>query len=141
MNIEVKRNTTEMITRQLNILIQLATIDGKLAPKEQKLIEHIAKVNNVDKDRIDKLLTSPEPISDLSHLTEDERFEYLYMVIQIMKVDGLVFKSEIVFCEEIAEKLGFKKKVVSELSKNIYSDPSITADRDMLRQKAASYRN
>ena len=73
-------------------------------------------------------------------LSDDERFEYLYMVIQLMKVDGQVFKSEIVFCEEIAEKLGFKKKVVSELSKNIYSDPSITADREMLRNKASKFR-
>lgn len=130
-----------MITRQLNILIQLATIDGTLATKERKLIEHIAKVNNLDPEQIKELLNKPEPISDLQNLTDDERFEYLYMVIQLMKVDGQVFKSEIVFCEEIAEKLGYKKKVVAELSKNIYSDPSITADREMLRDKADKLRN
>ena len=129
-----------MITRQLNILIQLATIDGSLATKERKLIEHIANVNNVDEDQFDELLNKPEPITDLKHLSENERFEYLYMVIQLMKVDGQVFKSEIVFCEEIAEKLGYKKNVVAELSKNIYSDPSITADRDMLIEKAAKFR-
>ena len=130
-----------MITGQLNILIQLATIDGTLASKERKLIEHIAKVNNADENQIKELLNKPEPISNLEHLSSDERFEYLYMVIQLMKVDGQVFKSEIVFCENIAEKLGYKKKVVAELSKNIYSDPSITADRRMLRDKAAKFRN
>lgn len=129
-----------MITRQLNILIQLATADGNLAGKERKLIEHLAKVNNIDDSQIKELLNKPEPITDLEHLSEDERFEYLYMVIQLMKVDGQVFKSEIVFCEYIAEKLGYKKKVVAELSKNIYSDPSITADRDMLKEKAAKFR-
>lgn len=129
-----------MIQRQLNILIQLATIDGTLATKERKLIEHIAKVNNIDEEQIKELLNQPEPIPDLQHLSDDERFEYLYMVIQLMKVDGQVFKSEIVFCEEIAEKLGYKKKVVSELSKNIYSDPSITADREMLINKASKFR-
>lgn len=129
-----------MIQRQLNILIQLATIDGTLATKERKLIEHIAKVNNIGEEQIKELLNQPEPIPDLQHLSEDERFEYLYMVIQLMKVDGQVFKSEIVFCEEIAEKLGYKKKVVSELSKNIYSDPSITADREMLINKASKFR-
>ncbi len=129
-----------MITKQLNILIQLATIDGKLATKERKLIEHIAKVNNVDEEEIKQLLNKPEPITDLEHLSEEERFEYLYMVIQLMKIDGQVFKSEIVFCEDIAEKLGYKKKVVAELSKNIYSDPSITADRQMLRDKAFKFR-
>ena len=129
-----------MILRQLNILIQLATIDGTLATKERKLIEHIAKVNNVSDDQIKELLNKPESIPDLQILSDDERFEYLYMVIQLMKVDGQVFKSEIVFCEELAEKLGYKKKVVSELSKNIYSDPSITADRDILRETASKFR-
>ncbi len=129
-----------MIKRQLNLLIQLATIDGSLAPKERKLIEHIAKVNNLDEDQIKELLNKPVQITDFQHLTEDERFANLYMVIQLMKIDGQVFKSEIVFCEELAEKLGYKKKVVAELSKNIYSDPSITADREMLRAKAAKFR-
>jgi uncharacterized membrane protein YebE (DUF533 family) len=129
-----------MVTRQLNILIQLATIDGHLAGKEKKLIEHIAMVNNVEEETIKKLLNDPEPIADLDHLSEEERFEYLYMVIQLMKVDGQVFKSEIVFCENIAEKLGYKKKVVAELSKNIYSDPSITSDREMLIEKASKFR-
>ena len=129
-----------MIKRQLNILIKLATIDGALAGKERKLIEHIARVNNIEEDEIKELLNSPEPIGDLNSLTEDERFEYLYMVIQLMKIDGQVFKSEIVFCESLAEKLGYKRKVVAELSKNIYSDPSITADREMLRNKANAFR-
>ena len=130
-----------MIRKQLNILVQLATIDRTLAPKEKKLIEHVADVNGVKKDEIEALFNKPEPIQDLDLLTDDERFEYLYMVIQLMKIDGQVFKSEIVFCEEIAEKLGYKKKVVAELSKNIYSDPSITADRDMLRETAAKFRD
>jgi len=129
-----------MIRKQLNILVQLATIDRSLAPKEKKLIEHLAQVNGIKKEEIDQLINQPEPIHDLDLLTDDERFEYLYMVIQLMKIDGQVFKSEIVFCEDIAEKLGFKKKVVSELSKNIYSDPSITADRQMLRDTAAKFR-
>lgn len=129
-----------MIKKQLNILIQLATIDGTLATKERKLIEHIAKVNNFNDNQINELLNDPQPIGELSSLSEDERFEYLYMIIQIMKIDGQVFKSEIVFCEDIAEKLGYKRKVVAELSKNIYSDPSITADREMLIKKAKSFR-
>jgi len=128
-----------MVKRQLNILIQLATIDGTLAGKEKKLIEHMAKINNIGDEELNALLNNPEPIANFAHLTEDERFEYLYMVIQLMKIDGQVFKSEIVFCEEIAEKLGFRKKVVAELSKYIYSDPSITSDRQMLRNRALKF--
>jgi hypothetical protein len=54
-------------------------------------------------------------------------------------MDGQVFRSEIVFCEQVAEKLGFKKGVVAELSAHIYSDPSITSDRDMLWKKASKF--
>jgi uncharacterized membrane protein YebE (DUF533 family) len=129
-----------MITKQLNILIQLATIDGRIAAKERKLIEHIAKVNNVEDELVKQFINKPQPMPELNYLTDDERFEYLYMVIQVMKVDGLVFKSEIDFCEQVAEKLGYKKKVVAELSKNIYSDPSITADRDMLKKTALKFK-
>lgn len=131
---------TIMQKKQLNILIQLATIDSELAGKELKRIEAIAKANGFSDEDIKDLLKKPEPIGSLAALTEDERFEYLYLVIQLMKVDGQVFKSEIAFCQNIAEKLGFKKQVVSELSKNIYGDPKVTADREMLREKIAKYR-
>ncbi len=130
-----------MQKKQLNILIQLATIDSNLAGKELKLIESIAHANGYNDEDIKELLRQPQPIGELATLTDEERFEYLYMVIQLMKVDGQVFKSEINFCEDIAQKLGYKKQVVSELSKNIYSDPKITADREMLRQKALRYLN
>ncbi len=129
-----------MQKKQLSILIQLATIDSDLAGRELKMIETVAKANGFSEEDIKELLRKPEPIGDLSSLSEDERFEYLYLVIQLMKVDGLVFKSEINYCEDIAVRLGYKKQVVSELSKNIYSDPKITADREMLRQKALKFR-
>jgi len=128
-----------MLKKQLNILIKLATADSDLAGKELKLIETIAKANGYDENDVKELLRKPEPIDDLNSLSSDEKFEYLYMVIQLMKVDGQVFKSEIAFCEKIAVKLGFKKQVVAELSKNIYSDPTITADREMLKKKAQKY--
>lgn len=129
-----------MQKKQLSILIQLATVDSELAGKELKLIEMVAKANGFTDEDIKELLRKPEPVENFSSLTDDEKFEYLYMVIQLMKVDGQIFKSEISFCEDVAEKLGYKKQVVAELSKNIYSDPKITADREMLKEKVRKYK-
>lgn len=129
-----------MIKHQINMLLKLAAIDQNLAGRERKLIEHFASVNKVEKSELEAMLKKPEEIKDLEILSEEERFEYLYMLIQLMKVDGQVFKSEIAYCEEMAEKLGFKRKVVAELSKNIYSDPCITADREMLYERALRLR-
>src|SRR5690606_7056393 len=124
---------------ELNVLINLAASDSNVAERESKLIHLIGKANGISKEEIDTLLTNPKPIGSIDSLTSDEKFEHLYHLIQLMKMDGQVFRSEIVFCESIAERLGFKKGVVGEISQHVYSDPSITADRDMIKGKAMKY--
>ncbi|ELR73572.1 hypothetical protein C900_02657 [Fulvivirga imtechensis AK7] len=129
-----------MIKEQLNVLIQLAASDNKVAEKEAKLIHMIGQSNGISKDEIDDMLKNPgRPIGDLGTLTDDQKFEHLYHVVQLMKVDGQVFKSEIVFCEDVASRLGYKKGVIGELSSKIFSDPSITSDRERLKQRAQKY--
>jgi hypothetical protein len=124
---------------ELNVLINLAASDKNVAARESKLIHLIGKANGISKEDIDAMLEKPMPISNVNTLTPEEKFEHLYYLIQLMKMDGQVFRSEIIFCEQIAERLGYKKGVVGELSQHIYSDPTITADRDMLRKKAEKF--
>jgi len=128
-----------MIKDQLNILVQLAASDGMIADKELRLIRTIAEANNMNNEDVEELVKNPKPIADLEYLSQDQKFEFLYNVIQLMKADGQVFKSEIVFCEDMAERLGYNRKVVAELSSKIYSDPTITADRENLKEKAQKY--
>jgi hypothetical protein len=124
---------------ELNVLINLAASDKTVADRESKLIHMIGKANGIPSEDITKMIQNPKPISNVDSLTSDQKFEHLYYLIQLMKMDGQVFRSEIVFCEQIAEKLGYKRGVVGELSQHVYSDPSITADRDMLRKKADKF--
>jgi len=128
-----------MIKEQLNVLINLAASDRSVGEKEAKVIHSIGKANGMSKEEVDAMLKKPQPIGDLSAFSEEQKFENLYHLIQLMKSDGHVFKSEIHFCEEIAEKLGYKKAVVGELSSRIYSDPTITADRKMLIERAHKF--
>ncbi|KXK27665.1 MAG: hypothetical protein UZ12_BCD005001259 [Bacteroidetes bacterium OLB12] len=103
------------------------------------MIHLIGKANGLSKDEVETMMKTPQPIGDLSAFSEDQKFENLYHLIQLMKSDGQVFKSEIHFCEQIAEKLGYKKAVVGELSSRIYSDPTITADRKLLFERAHKF--
>jgi uncharacterized tellurite resistance protein B-like protein len=128
-----------MVKDQLNVLINLAARDNMVAEKESKVIHLIAKANGVSEEEVNAMLRKPQPIGNLDALTEDQKFENLYHLIQLMKSDGQVFKSEINFCEQVAEKLGYKKGVVAELSSRIYSDPSITADRKLLMERAHKF--
>lgn len=121
------------------MLINLATSDTKVSEREAKVLRIIARVNDISEADFDEMLKRPSPVEQMSGLSETQKFEILYLMIQLMKVDGQVFKSEIEFCEKAAEKLGYRKEVIRELSAGIYSDPSITSNRFLLMNKAAKF--
>ncbi len=127
------------IKSQLSALIGLAKIDDDFADQEKNMIYMIGKANGLSEGEIDHLIDDPEDIPALSTLSDHDRFEILYNVVQLMKVDREVYLSEIKYCEDLAVKLGYHKKVISELSSKIYSDPSITADRDALITAVQKY--
>ena len=123
------------IKSKLSVLVQLAKIDGDFAGEEKNLIYMIAKANSISESEVNDLIENPEPIPPLSTISEDDKFEYLYHLVQLMKIDNQVYLSEIKFCEELAEKLGFNKKVIADLSAKIYSDPAITSNVESLKRE------
>lgn len=129
------------IKSKLSVLVQLANIDDDFAGEEKDLIYMIGKANGVSEEEINAMVENPEPIPPLSTLTEDDRFEYLYHLVQLMKIDSQVYLSEIKFCEELAEKLGFKKNVIADLSAKIYSDPTITANVTALKRAVKKHQH
>jgi len=128
-----------MIKEQLKIMIQLAISDGLIAEKEVRLIKKIGVANGVSENEIQKMVEKRPPMGKISSLSDDQKFEYLYTVVQLMKADGQVFRSEIAFCETLAEKLGYNKEVVAEMSSRIYADPSVIADREEIKAKAQNF--
>jgi len=129
------------IKAKLSVLVQLANIDGDFAGEERDLIYMIGKANGINADEIDNMVENPEPLPPLSTMTEDDKFEYLFHLVQLMKIDSQVYLSEIKFCEELAEKLGFKRNVISELSARIYSDPAIASDVASLKREVRKHRH
>ena len=127
------------IKSQLSVLINLAKIDGDFAGEEKSLIFMIGKANGINEKEVLELVENPEPLPALSTMTDDDRFEYLYNIVQLMKIDNQVYLSEIKFCGELAEKLGYKKAVISALSARVFSDPTITSDRDSLKKAIKKY--
>jgi hypothetical protein len=130
---------------QMNLLVQLSLIDGDLSSTEQDLIYSIGKSNDMTDEDIEKILNdhlrnSRHELPDMSNLTEDDKIIYLYNIIRLMKADKEVYLTEIRFCENIAVKLGFKKKVVGELSTKVFSDGTVNADIEYLREVVSKFR-
>ena len=124
------------IENHLSLLIHLSKADNFIAKPEHKLIHYLGKMNGLNEDQIENLIDNPQPIGNLTDLHPNEKFECLFNMVQMMKIDGKVFQSEIIFCEKIAMKLGYKPSVIADLSAYIYSDPKMTTKRSFLRSIA-----
>ena len=107
--------------------------------RSAKTIHMIGKAHGLPKEEIDEMIKKPTPIGDMARFSEEQKFENLYQLIQLMKSDGQIFKSEINFCEEVADRLGYKKQIITELSSKIFSDPTITSDRKALMARAHKF--
>jgi len=121
---------------QINILVHLSMADSFVADEEIKLIKTVGKRMGMTESQIEELIKNPQPIPNVRDLPAEEKFDYLYNVIQLMKVDGKIYQSEIQFCEKLAIGMGYKAGVVADLSAYIYSDPSISTNRSYLRSIA-----
>ncbi len=124
------------IEDQLSIFVHLSKADKVIHKEERKLIHAVAKRHGLSPDEADAIIQNPNEIGDLKDLPGDEKFDYLFTVIQLMKIDKKIFQAEIQFCESIAMKLGYKPGVVADLSQYIFSDPTMTSSRQHLRKIA-----
>ena len=114
----------DIVTRkQINILIQLAEADKHFASEERDLIFKIAKARNFPQEEVRQLIRNPEPIGTLGALSENQRFDYLLTCVNLVVADKKIFDSELLFCKDIAIKLGFKKDVVDYMIQHMHVQP------------------
>lgn len=133
------------IDTQLKTLVQLALADDNFDESEERQIMAIGIAHHLSEEAVREIIDeglrnkNVDEKLDYSLLNFDQKFEYLYNIVQLMKIDHEVYLSEIRFCENTAERLGFDRKVISQMSTEIYSDPKITTDREKLKQKVKKY--
>ena len=130
----------DIVTRkQINILIRLAMADKKVTKEERKLIFDLASEKNFPKETVDYLFQQQEPIGTLGALSENQKFEYLYNAICLMKVDRDITHSELLFCEDLAMRMGFRKDVVRMLSEQVEIENVSSTDFDSLKSQVYAY--
>ncbi|MFT4738473.1 MAG: putative tellurite resistance protein B-like protein [Cyclobacteriaceae bacterium] len=107
-----------MLKDQVEVLVQLAHSDGNFDPSEKKLIATIALDGGMETSEVEELIFGAERSNSISELDEDKRFDVLYNMVPLMKVDGKVLDQEVTFCQKITAQLGYDLRVLME----IYSD-------------------
>ena len=113
--------------------------DKKVTREERNMIFDLASEKNFPKETVEYLFHQQEPIGTLGALSENQKFEYLYNAICLMKVDRDISPSEMTFCEDIAIRMGFRKDVVRMLSDQVEEENRRSQDFESLKSKVYAY--
>jgi hypothetical protein len=100
---------------QMKLLISLAQIDGTVAPRERNYIINIGRANNFYPDQVVPLFDQRHNLIIPEDLSDDHKFDYLFSLVQLMKIDERMYREEIMFCSKIAATLGYDQQVMFEL--------------------------
>ena len=103
----------------MKLLISLAQIDGTVADRERNYIINIGRANNVYPDEVKPLFDKRHDLIVPEDLSDDRKFDYLFSLVQLMKIDERMYKEEIMFCSKIASNLGYDQEVMFELLLNV----------------------
>ena len=106
---------------QMKLLISLAQIDGTVAPRERNYIINIGRANNFYPDQVVPLFDQRHNLIIPEDLSDDQKFDYLFSLVQLMKIDERMYREEIMFCSKIAATLGYDQQVMFELLLHVKS--------------------
>lgn len=104
-----------MAINKLKLLINLARVDGGVAEKEEKYIFNIGAANGIPAETIRPLFADTSEVIVPNDLSNDEKFNYIFSLVQLMKIDERLYKDEIRYCSKVASKLGYNEAVMFEL--------------------------
>jgi hypothetical protein len=102
--------------KQLSLLVHLANVDNDFAVLERQVILNVGRRYGFDDHYIQLLMDKPLDIEELSLLDYNSKYESIYDCVQMMLIDGIINKKEIVYCQMIAIRLGFKAAVIQFLT-------------------------
>jgi hypothetical protein len=109
------------LLEQLKLLVNLARIDGDMAEREKTYIINIGKANGFPESSVATLFYQSHEIIIPDNLTDSQRFDYIFSLIQLMKIDERLYQEEIKFCSKIAARLGYAQDVLFELMLKVKS--------------------
>ena len=127
---------------QMKLLISLAQIDGKVAERERNYIINIGRANGLYPDEVMPLFDQRHELIIPDGLTDDEKFNYIFSLIQLMKIDERMYREELLFCGKIAASLGYRSEVLFDLLLHVrsfeMSDTEMAALRAMVQKNLKS---
>lgn len=119
---------------RMKLLINLAKVDGQVADKEKNFLINIGRANGIYPDELYPLFTQVHDVILPENLSDDQKFDLMFSLIQLMKLDERMYREEIAFCGQVAGKLGYNKQVMFELLERVRSAGMEAGEREQLKK-------
>jgi hypothetical protein len=128
-----------LVLDQMKVLVNLARVDGTVADREKTYIVNIGQANGIHPDQILGLFDMDQKIVIPEGLSSDEKFEFIYTLVQLMKIDEKMYQEEIRFCSEIATRLGYDPQALFDLMLEVKSTNMDSRDIAELKNITSKY--
>ena len=119
---------------RMKLLINLAKVDGQVADKEKNYLINIGRANGIYPDEIYPLFTQNHQVLVPENMTDDQKFDLIFSLIQLMKLDERMYREELAFCGQVATRLGYKKQAMFELLSHVKSAGMNAAEMASLKE-------
>lgn len=124
---------------QMKLLISLAQIDGNVADHEKNYIVNIGRANGIYPDEILPLFEKRHELIIPKNLNAEEKFDYIFSLVRLMKIDERMYKEEILFCSKIAATLGYDQQVMFDLLLHVRTAAMADDEINALRKLTEKY--
>ena len=128
-----------IVLEQLKLLVNLSRIDGDMSSQERSYITSIGKAHGFPESSVETLFYGSHDTIIPKDLSPDQRFNYIFNLVQLMKLDERLYEDEIKFCTGIATRLGYQSQVMFELLLKVKSETMDQKEIDSLKELAAKY--
>jgi uncharacterized tellurite resistance protein B-like protein len=124
---------------RMKLLINLAKADGQVADKEKNYLINIGRANGIYPDEIYPLFTQSHEVLVPADMNDDQKFDLIFTLIQLMKLDERMYREEIAFCGQVASRLGYNKQAMFELLSQVRSAGMDASEMDSLKQLTQNF--
>ena len=104
-----------MQLNQIKLLVNLSRVDGDIADREKSYILNIGHANQIKPSEILPLFQASHEDVIPEGLTDDQKFNYIFSLVQLMKIDDRLYREEIKYCSHVAARLGYNEQVIFDL--------------------------
>ncbi|MBC7391204.1 MAG: TerB family tellurite resistance protein [Opitutaceae bacterium] len=130
---------TKLLKNHLRNLVALSSADGNIDDSEKDILIKIGTRKGLKKTEVEKIIENPGNTNFVPATSDDERFEQIYDLVELMLADGIAEDNELHFCVEMAEKLGFRKAVVGVLIRKITLSLLEGLDKETIKKEVRAF--